>query len=73
MPEVGRMLLVIGGICLVLGAVLTLGGKIPGGSWLGRLPGDLVIERPHLRIYLPLGSCLLASVVLTLLVFLFRR
>ena len=73
MPEVGRMLLVIGGICLVLGAVLTLGGKIPGGSWLGRLPGDLIIDRPRLRVYLPLGSCLLASVVLTLILSFFRR
>jgi hypothetical protein len=42
-------------------------------SWFGRLPGDIRIERPHTRIYVPITSMLLVSVVLSLLVTLLRR
>jgi len=42
-------------------------------SWLGRLPGDLTIRRDGVMIYVPLASCLLASVVLSFLLYLFRR
>jgi hypothetical protein len=41
--------------------------------WLGRLPGDLYIERQHFTFYFPLTTSVLISVVITLLVYLFRR
>ena len=45
-------------------------GKVP---WLGRLPGDISIERESWRFYFPLGTSILLSVVLSLLVWLFSR
>ncbi|MCC7241821.1 MAG: DUF2905 domain-containing protein, partial [Acidobacteria bacterium] len=44
--------------------------KLP---WLGRLPGDFVIERENFRLYFPLGTSIVVSVILTLLAWLFRR
>jgi len=66
----GRMLIWIGGGLLVLGLLLVLLGKIPG---LGRLPGDILIKRANMTIYIPLGTMILASVVLTLLFNLIAR
>jgi hypothetical protein len=55
---------------LVVGVLLTLSGKIP---WLGRLPGDIIIQRDNFSFYFPLTTCLLLSVVLSLVVALLRR
>jgi hypothetical protein len=70
MTELGRSLVLAGVLLAALGAVLLLGGRIP---WIGRLPGDFVFRQGGVRIYLPLASCLLVSVVLSLLWSLFRR
>ena len=66
----GRMLVWLGGGLLVLGLVLILMGKIPG---LGRLPGDILIQRDKYTVYIPLGTMLLLSVVLTLVLNLISR
>ena len=52
----GRLLLIVGGITAVLGLALIVGGRVP---FLGRLPGDIAIEREHLTIYIPLATMLL--------------
>jgi hypothetical protein len=65
----GWMLLLIGIIVAAVGAIWILGPSIP---WLGRLPGDIRIERDHFRLYLPLATCLLVSLVLTLILWLAR-
>lgn len=70
MTELGRSLVVVGLVLAAVGAVLVLGGRIP---WLGRLPGDFVFRQGGVRIYLPLATCLLVSIVLSLLLSLFRR
>lgn len=70
MADLGKMLLLLGAVLLVIGALLTWAGKIP---WLGRLPGDIYIEREHFRFYFPLATSILLSVLLTLLLWLFRR
>jgi Protein of unknown function (DUF2905) len=67
--DLGRLLSLFGLAMLVVGALLWLAPDLP---WLGRLPGDIHIERPGLRIVVPLGTCLLLSIVLSLLVALFR-
>lgn len=64
------MLLVAGGVVLVLAGLLVASG---GLGWFGRLPGDLRWERGTVRVYAPLASMLLVSVVLTLLLALVRR
>ena len=67
---IGRTLVWIGGGLLVLGLLFVLMSKIPG---LGRLPGDILIKRENVTIYIPLGAMILASVVLTLLLNLIAR
>jgi hypothetical protein len=70
----GRILLLAGGVLMLLGALLLAGGRVPFLSFLGRLPGDLRIERPGFALYVPLTSSLLVSVALTVLLrILFRR
>ncbi len=70
MGELGRVLIVAGGVLLAIGLVLVLGLRVP---WLGRLPGDFTFGGPHTRVYVPLGTSLLVSIVLTLLLRLFFR
>ena len=68
--EFGKMLIILGIFILVIGLLLTLGGKIP---YLGRLPGDIVIKRGNFTFYFPIVTCILLSVLLTLIFSLFRR
>lgn len=70
MGDLGRMLMVAGGVLLLVGALLALGPRVP---WLGRLPGDIVIEREHFRFYFPIATSIIVSVILSLLAMLFRR
>lgn len=64
MNDIGKALIGIGIALIVLGALFLLGGKLP---WLGRLPGDIRIEREHFRFYFPVTTCLIISVAVTLL------
>lgn len=68
--DLGKMLLVIGLLVASVGLFLTLGGKL---NFFARLPGDLRIERENFTLLLPLGTCLLISVLLSLIFWLFRR
>ena len=70
MPELGKLLMLLGLLIFLTGAGLMLAGKLP---WFGRLPGDIVIERENFRLFLPLGTCVLVSLVLTLLLWALRR
>jgi hypothetical protein len=70
MIDLGRMLMIAGGVLLVLGVIFTLGGRLP---WLGRLPGDIAIERENFRFYFPLATSIVISIILTLIAALFRR
>jgi membrane protein implicated in regulation of membrane protease activity len=70
MGDIGKMLMALGGMVFVLGVVLTLVGRL---SWFGRLPGDLVVERGPVTFYFPIVTCVILSVVLSLLLWLFRR
>jgi hypothetical protein len=68
--NVGRLLFWIGVSFVVVGALLQWAPQIP---WLGKLPGDIRIERPGMSFTFPLTTCILISVVLTLLANLFSR
>ncbi len=70
MTELGKMLMVVGGVLLMIGLLVTLGAKLP---WLGRLPGDIYVQRDNISFYFPLATCLLLSALLSLILFLFRR
>lgn len=70
MGDLGRLLILFGVILLAVGVLLTVAGKLP---WLGRLPGDLYYQGEHVTFYFPIVTCLLISLVLSLLFYLFRR
>ena len=70
MQEVGKLLVVGGIVTAVLGALLWSGF---GTGWLGRLPGDIRIERGHSGFYFPIVTCTIVSIVLSLLMSVFRR
>jgi len=64
-------ILIIFGICIaVLGLILILGDKIP---WIGRLPGDIIIKRDKFTIYFPFMTCIIISLLLTLIFTLLRK
>ncbi len=63
MPALGKVLLVTGLVIAAAGVVLMFSGRIP---WLGKLPGDISIEKGNFRIYAPITTCILLSVVISL-------
>ncbi|MCX5891926.1 MAG: DUF2905 domain-containing protein [Deltaproteobacteria bacterium] len=70
MSDLARVLIVLGVLLVVVGLALLLVPKIPG---LGKLPGDIVIKRENFSFYFPLGTCILISVILSLIFWLFRK
>ena len=70
MPEIGKLLIIVGGFIVVIGLFLTLGLRIP---YLGKLPGDISVDRGNVHIYFPIVTGLLVSLVLTVLLNLFFR
>lgn len=70
LPGLGRALIVLGIVLVIAGALLTAGPKLP---WLGRLPGDFYIQRDGFSFYLPLTSCVVVSVLISLITWVLRR
>jgi hypothetical protein len=70
MGSLGRMLILLGVILVVGGLLLVAGDKIP---WIGRLPGDILMKREKFTFYFPVATCILISIILTLLFALFRK
>ncbi|HME92760.1 MAG TPA: DUF2905 domain-containing protein [Methylomirabilota bacterium] len=74
MRDLGKLLLGFGALMVLLGLILIAAGNLSGKvPWLGRLPGDIHIERGSWSFYFPLATCLVISIVLTLLFSLFGR
>jgi uncharacterized protein HemY len=67
---VGKLLMLFGGILIIVGAALVLAEKTP---WLGRLPGDIYVQRRNFTFYVPLTTSILVSVVLSLVLYLLSR
>jgi len=70
MQDLGRFLIVLGAAAVLIGVLLVLAPRIP---WLGRLPGDVLIRRGTFTFYFPLVTCLVVSIILTLILNLFWR
>ena len=62
--SIGKMLIVFGVVMVVIGIILILMGKVP---FLGKLPGDIHIQKKDFGFYFPLGTCIVVSIVLSLL------
>jgi hypothetical protein len=72
--DLGRLLIGFGIVMIIVGGILLLGGNLAGKvPWLGRLPGDIRIERGNWSFYFPIVTCLVISAILTLIFALFRR
>ncbi len=70
MRDLGRMLVLFGGLIVLLGVALWSG---IGAGWFGRLPGDIRIERGQSAFYFPIVTCIIISIVLSLIFSFFRR
>lgn len=66
----GKLLILLGVFIILVGLFLLVGEKIP---WVGRLPGDLIIKREKFSFYFPITTCIIISIILTLLFALFRK
>ena len=69
----GRFLLITGLVLAAVGALLILAPRIPGLDRLGRLPGDFVVERGPVTIFIPIVSSIVISVLLTVVLNLILR
>jgi hypothetical protein len=70
MQEFGKIIMLIGGVLLAVGAVLYFQKDIP---FLGKLPGDILVQKKNFTFYFPLATSLVLSLLLTLFFYLFRK
>ena len=66
----GKILIIIGLVIAGLGLLFLLGGKIP---WLGKLPGDFYYKGKNVTFYFPLATCIIISVILTIILMFINR
>jgi hypothetical protein len=71
MTELGKLLLILGGIIVAIGVLLLVAGRF--NLPLGRLPGDIVYRGKHTTFYFPLATSIILSIVLTLVLWLLSR
>lgn len=71
MSEVGKVLLGVGILLVLIGALMMLAGRF--GLPLGRLPGDIVYRGKRVSVFIPLGSSILISIVLTFVLYVLSR
>ncbi|HXG32420.1 MAG TPA: DUF2905 domain-containing protein [Bryobacteraceae bacterium] len=69
--NIGKTLIFLGAILILIGLLVTVGERLP--LRIGRLPGDIVIRGKNSVFYFPLATCVLLSVVLSLILWLFSR
>ena len=70
MNDAGKLLVIVGVVLVVVGGLLWSG---VGKGWIGRLPGDIHYTKGNFSFYFPVVTCLLLSIVLTLILRLFRK
>ncbi len=68
--SLGKVLIIIGVVIAGIGIILVLTPKVP---WLGKLPGDILIKKDNFRFCFPVTTCIIISIILTLLFYLFKR
>jgi Protein of unknown function (DUF2905) len=67
---IGKFLIIFGVIIIAIGGFLLLSGKIP---WVGKLPGDIIVQRKNFTFYFPLATSILLSLLLTLIFWFFGK
>lgn len=70
MASIGKLILIMGILLVIFGLILQFADRIP---FIGRLPGDIHVQRKNYNVYFPITTCILLSLILTLLFHLFRK
>jgi hypothetical protein len=70
LSSLGKILIITGLAIAGIGILLVLTPKVP---WLGKLPGDILIKKDNVRFYFPITTCIIISIILTFLFYLFRK
>lgn len=70
MNGLGRPLIILGLVLVAIGIIISFAPRIP---WVGKLPGDIYLKKENFSFYFPLGTCILLSALLSLILWLFRR
>jgi len=68
--QIGKFLVIAGIVVIAVGGLMMLSGRIP---WLGRLPGDIIVQRKNFTFYFPLATSIILSILLTLVFWLMGR
>ena len=68
--SLGKLLILLGGLVIIIGLVIQYHDRIP---WLGKLPGDILIERENTRIYFPIMTSVLISILLSLIIYIVNK
>ena len=66
----GKLLIIVGIICIAIGVFITYGPKIP---FLGKLPGDISVEKENFKFYFPITSSIIVSILISLILLLINR
>ncbi|HHY47144.1 MAG TPA: DUF2905 domain-containing protein [Firmicutes bacterium] len=66
----GKLLILMGGLLVLIGLLMLIAGKVP---WIGRLPGDIYVRRGNFTFYFPVVTCIIVSILLTIVFSLFSR
>jgi len=70
MGEIGKSIITIGIVLVIIGLLMTMAGKIPG---VGKFPGDILIKKENFSFYFPLTTCILLSIILSAILYLFGK
>jgi uncharacterized protein HemY len=70
MAGFGKTLILLGVILVIVGLFFSLGGRVP---WLGHLPGDIYVQRERYSFYFPVTTCIVISVIISIVLYLLRR
>ena len=70
MDGFGKTLVYLGLLLVLVGVIFMLAGKVP---WFGHLPGDISIQKGRFTVYFPLTTCIVISIIISLVLYFFRR
>jgi len=70
LQHIGKLLIISGIVIIAVGGLLLLSGKLP---WIGKLPGDIIIQKKNFTFYFPLATSILLSLILTLIFWILRK
>ncbi len=68
--DIGKIIIFIGLLLVIIGFIFMLGSKLP---FIGKLPGDIAIERKNYSFYFPITTCIIISIILSFILWLFNK